>query len=39
MFTWNWSLKEITHDKDVKVFTTFSCGGVALWDIRELASR
>lgn len=27
MFSTHWSLKEIKHDKDVKVFSIFSCGG------------
>ena len=27
MFTWKWSLQDIKQDKDVKVFSTFSCGG------------
>lgn len=27
MYTWKWSLKEIEQNKDVKVFSTFSCGG------------
>lgn len=26
-FSWNWKLSELKHDKDIKVFTTFSCGG------------
>ena len=26
-FDWNWKIEDIKHDKDVKVFTTFSCGG------------
>lgn len=26
-FDWKWNLKDIITDKDVKVFTTFSCGG------------
>jgi len=36
MFDWSWQLKDLNPDKDVKVFTTFSCGGVAPWDIKEL---
>lgn len=27
MFDWKWYLKDIKQDKDVKVFSTFSCGG------------
>lgn len=27
MFEWKWYLKDIKQDKDVKVFTCFSCGG------------
>lgn len=27
MYSWKWSLKELAPDKEVKVFTTFSCGG------------
>jgi DNA (cytosine-5)-methyltransferase 1 len=27
MFDWKWYLKDIRQDKDVKVFSTFSCGG------------
>lgn len=26
-FSWKWNLSDIKQDKDVKVFTTFSCGG------------
>lgn len=26
-FSWKWNLSELEPDKDVKVFTTFSCGG------------
>lgn len=26
-FSWKWNLSELKSDKDVKVFTTFSCGG------------
>lgn len=26
-FDWKWSLKDIVQDKDVTVFSTFSCGG------------
>lgn len=26
-FDWKWNLADIKQDKDVKVFTTFSCGG------------
>lgn len=26
-FSWKWNLSELSPDKDVKVFTTFSCGG------------
>ena len=26
-FSWNWKLDEIKHDKPVKVFSCFSCGG------------
>lgn len=26
-FSWKWNLSELKPDKDVKVFTTFSCGG------------
>lgn len=26
-FDWKWYLKDIEQDKDIKVFTTFSCGG------------
>lgn len=26
-FDWKWNLSDIKQDKDVKVFTTFSCGG------------
>lgn len=26
-FSWKWSLKDIVQDKDVKVFSCFSCGG------------
>lgn len=36
MYSWKWNLDEIENDKKVKVFSTFSCGGVALWDIKEL---
>lgn len=35
MYSWKWSLKELAPDKEVKVFTTFSCGGAAPWDIKE----
>lgn len=27
MYSWKWSLKELAPDKEVKVFSTFSCGG------------
>ena len=27
MFSWKWYLRDIKQDKDVKVFSTFSCGG------------
>ena len=27
MFDWSWQLKDLNPDEDVKVFTTFSCGG------------
>lgn len=27
MFSWDWKLADIKQDKDVKVFSTFSCGG------------
>lgn len=27
MYSWKWSLKELVPDKEVKVFSTFSCGG------------
>ena len=27
MFEWKWWLKDIKQDKDVKVFSLFSCGG------------
>ena len=27
VYSWNWSLNEIKQDKDVSVFSTFSCGG------------
>ena len=27
MFDWKWYLSDIKQDKDVKVFSTFSCGG------------
>lgn len=27
MFDWSWKLKDLNPDKDVKVFSTFSCGG------------
>lgn len=26
-FNWKWYLKDLNPDKDIKVFTTFSCGG------------
>ena len=26
-FSWKWYLSELKQDKDIKVFTTFSCGG------------
>lgn len=26
-YNWNWKLSDIVQDKDVKVFSTFSCGG------------
>ena len=26
-FAWNWKLSDIKQDKDVKVFSTFACGG------------
>ena len=39
MYSWKWSLKEIKQDKDINVFSTFSCGGVAAWDIREPGSK
>lgn len=30
-FDWKWYLKDVKQDKPVKVFTTFSCGGVQVW--------
>lgn len=27
MYSWKWKLSELNPDKDVKVFSTFSCGG------------
>lgn len=27
MYNWKWYLKDIVHDKNVKVFSCFSCGG------------
>ena len=27
MFDWSWQLKDLNPEKDVKVFSTFSCGG------------
>lgn len=35
MYSWKWSLKELAPDKEVKVFSTFSCGGAAPWVIKE----
>ena len=26
-YEWNWKLSDIVQDKDVTVFSTFSCGG------------
>lgn len=26
-FDWKWYLKDIKQDKDITVFSTFSCGG------------
>ena len=39
MYSWKWSLKELAPDKEVKVFSTFSCGGAAPWDIKEQGFR
>lgn len=39
MYSWKWSLKELAPDKEVKVFSTFSCGGAAPWDIKEQVFR
>ena len=39
MYSWKWNLSELNPDKEVKVFSTFSCGGVALWVIKELVFR
>lgn len=27
MYSWKWYLKDLKQDKDIKVFSTFSCGG------------
>lgn len=40
MYSWKWSLNELVPDKEVKVFSTFSCGGgVDPWDIKEQGFR
>lgn len=28
---WKWNLSDIVHDKDVTVFSCFSCGGGLQW--------
>ena len=30
-YSWKWNLADLKQDKDVTVFSTFSCGGVAQW--------
>ena len=35
MYSWDWSLNDIVQDKDVKVFSTFSCGGGLFHGIQE----
>lgn len=39
-FDWKWNLSDIEQDKDVTVFSTFSCGGVVQWatNARDLRS-
>lgn len=34
-YNWKWNKSDIVCDKDIKVFTTFSCGGVVAWAINE----
>ena len=36
-FDWRWNKSEIKKDKEIKVFSTFSCGGVQVLDIKEPA--
>ena len=38
-FNWKWQLSDLEHDKNVKVFTTFSCGGVRAWATKEPGSK
>ena len=38
-YEWNWKLSDIVQDKDVTVFSTFSCGGAAAWGTKEQALR
>ena len=37
-FSQDWKISEIVQDKDVKVFSTFSCGGAVHSDTKELDS-
>lgn len=37
-YDWKWNLADIKQDKDVNVFSTFSCGGVQRWDTNVPAS-
>lgn len=39
MYSWKWNLNELNPDKEVKVFSTFSCGGAAQWVINVLDLR
>lgn len=34
-YEWKWYLADLKQDKEIKVFSTFSCGGVVQWDIKE----
>lgn len=34
-FAWKWRLSDIKQDKNISVFSCFSCGGGQAWDIKE----
>lgn len=38
-YDWKWNLADVIQDKDVTVFSTFSCGGAAAWATKEQALR